>query len=91
MSGLKSEQRTFPKGFGRIKIKSARFIGRFSDRAAGSKSMLVVFLYKGEITGNLKPQMEIRSAVWVSKNTRQLLSPIIKNRIIPCLAGEGWL
>ncbi len=74
-----------------VSIKSAGFIGRFSDRAAGRKSMLVVFLYKGEITGKPKPQMEIRSAVWVSKNTRQLLSPIIRNRVLPFLEGEGLL
>ncbi|MBI2574281.1 NUDIX domain-containing protein [Candidatus Woesearchaeota archaeon] len=74
-----------------ISIKSARFIGRFSDRAAGRKSMLVVFLYKGEVAGSIKPQMEIRSAVWVSKRTRQPLSPIIKNRVLPFLIGKGWL
>lgn len=89
-SRMQALQRELKEELG-VRIRSARFIGKFSDRAAGSKSKLVIFLYMGEVAGSIKPQMEISSAVWVSGSTRQLLSPIIKNKVLPFLEMKRLL
>jgi 8-oxo-dGTP diphosphatase len=73
--------------------KSLNFLGRFEDISAESKDIIVVIdLYSGSISGELKPQQEIESYHWfAAADDENLLSSIIKNKILPFLLENGYL
>lgn len=71
----------------KIQKSSLSYLGNFSDIAAGRKDVIVTIdLYKGEIFGDLVASSEIKNLVWFSPHDDfNILSPILKNKIIPYL------
>jgi 8-oxo-dGTP diphosphatase len=76
-----------------INMKSLKFLGNFADVAAGKKDTIIEQdVYVGEIIGEPKPCSEIQKIIWFSKNDdRRILSPIIRNKILPALIEKGYL
>lgn len=72
---------------------SLKYFGNFEDLAAGRKDVLVeIELYLGEVQGELKAASEIKDLVWFSKSDdRNLLSAIIRNKILPALELDGLI
>lgn len=64
---------------------SVKFFGEFEDIAANEPNTIISMkVYKGQIKGNPKINSEIEEQRWFSKNDDQsILSPIIKNKIMP--------
>ncbi len=71
-----------------VDIASLKFIDQYQDVAAGDPNRNVVIrLYKGKVVGEPKPTNEIIKFHWISKDdiSNPLVSPIIKNKVIPDL------
>ncbi len=67
-------------------IKSSlNYFGTFEDKAANeSDTIIEMHLYKAEIKGEPKINQEIEEQKWFGKNDNpEILSPIIKNKILP--------
>ncbi|MBN2454906.1 NUDIX domain-containing protein [Candidatus Woesearchaeota archaeon] len=66
---------------------SLQFLGTFEDVAEGEDDVLLTIeLYQGKIKGNPKPSREIEGYLWFGAEAdREILSPIIKNKILPFL------
>ncbi len=74
----------------RIDKKSLRYFGEFWDQAAHHPNALVhITAYLGDVVGEMKPSGEIEELAWAGGNTSLLLSPIIKNKILPKLVEKG--
>jgi len=76
-----------------LDIQTLEYVGIFSDRAAGKTDRTVdIVLYTGKLAGDLKASSEIKELVWLSPSSdSHLLSPIIKNKILPYLISLGML
>jgi 8-oxo-dGTP diphosphatase len=72
---------------------SLRYLGNFSDRAAGRTERTVeIELYLGEVSGNLVASSEIAELVWYqSSMTSYKLSDVVANKIMPFLIEGGLL
>jgi 8-oxo-dGTP diphosphatase len=66
-------------------IQDAKYIGIFSDKAAGTNDTVTIKLYTGDLKGNIQPQSEIEEVFWIDSSFKGLISPIVKNKIIPFL------
>jgi 8-oxo-dGTP pyrophosphatase MutT (NUDIX family) len=77
----------------RVDRTSLKFLGRFEDISAENKNTIVVMeLYHGNINGKPQPQQEIEEYMWFAiTDNRNLLSPIIKNKIFMYLINKGFL
>jgi 8-oxo-dGTP diphosphatase len=64
-------------------VKDLKFLGRFEDKASGTNDTVAIELYSGRLTGNISPKSEIESLVWFGKDSKEALSPIVKNKILP--------
>ena len=66
---------------------SVKYLGRFDDRASNEPdSIISMELYTGEIRGEPKPGAEIEEQRWVGRHDDPgILSPIIRNKILPAL------
>lgn len=67
--------------------ESIEFFGDFEDIAANEPDTLVfIKTYRGKIEGMPKVNMEIEEQRWFGKNDdAEILSPILKNKILPAL------
>lgn len=76
-----------------IDFNSLKFLGKFTDRAAGkTERMVTIDLYLGNISGALCASSEIKELVWYEAGLEGwTLSPIVKNKIIPFLVQSGYL
>jgi len=76
-----------------LDIKSLKYIGNFTDYAAGRENVLVeIELYIGTIKGGLKASSEIKDLIWFSpKDDKAILSAIIRNKILPFLIKQKYL
>lgn len=76
-----------------VDAKSLKFLGNFEDIAAGKKDTIIEEdVYIGEIIGEPKPRSEIQKIIWFGKNDdEKILSPIIRNKILPALIEKGYL
>lgn len=76
-----------------LDAKSLRYLGAFEDVAAGKEDAIVhVELYLGKFTGELKPDAEVKSLVWFSKDDDwSRLAPVTRNKILPALLQQGLL
>jgi 8-oxo-dGTP diphosphatase len=72
-------------------IEGVKFLGKFEDKASGSSDIVSIELYAGRIKGVLKAQNEIESHVWFGEGSKEALSPIVKNKILPFLNLSGFL
>jgi 8-oxo-dGTP diphosphatase len=72
----------------RLVSDQLRFLGTFSDEAAGMPDVRVTIrLYAGPVVGTPIPHAEIDSIVWwtPTEHHRSLLAPSLKNSILPFL------
>ena len=69
------------------------YLGTYQDQAAGMPDEIVeIVLFEGDLVGEPRPQAEIAELVWFGKNDdRALVSPSIRNRILPDLIKRGLL
>lgn len=70
---------------------SLSFLGDFSDAAADKDAIVSISLYSGRLTGTPKASSEIDELVWVGIGENDMLSPIIRNKIIPFLASKKMM
>ncbi len=72
----------------RLQKESVKFLGTFADVAAHEPNTEVrIGLYSGEIIGTPKPCSEIAELRWfAADDDYALLSPILKNKIMPFLS-----
>jgi len=95
-SAMECLQRELREELGEVEIKSAEFVGVYSDRAAGSpgdRSKTVrIELYSGELIGEPSPHAEIAELVWFGENDEPSgLAPSLRNKILPDLIDRGML
>lgn len=72
----------------KVDFKTLEYITEYDDVAAGRPNRDVsIKLYKGVLIGNPQPSTEIENIHWIGKDekTDQLVSPIIRHKIIPDL------
>jgi 8-oxo-dGTP diphosphatase len=70
----------------KLNLNSLRYLGRFSDYAAGRTNRRVnIDLYIGEVDGEIKPTSEIKELIWFQPNLSYKLSPVLEKSIIPFL------
>ncbi|MFC1617804.1 NUDIX domain-containing protein [Patescibacteria group bacterium] len=77
-----------------IDLNSLEYIDEFTDVAAGRPDRDVsIKLYKGKLIGEPKPSTEIKILHWIGSADKDnpLVSPIIRNKIIPGLEKKGIL
>ena len=76
-----------------LDVKSLRYLGNFMDLAAGRENTLVeIELYLGKVNGHIQPSSEIKELIWFSTiDKKNVLSRIIKNKILPELIIRGYL
>ncbi len=67
----------------KVIVDSARYVGFFEDVAAGKNETVRIFLYLGELKGKPRPSAEISGIKWYGLKSRLLLSPVLKNKIVP--------
>jgi 8-oxo-dGTP pyrophosphatase MutT (NUDIX family) len=72
-------------------VEELKFLGKFEDKASGSSDVVSIELYAGRIKGVLKSQNEIESYVWFGEGSKEALSPIVQNKILPFLNLSGFL
>ncbi|WP_223920670.1 NUDIX domain-containing protein [Geobacter sp. AOG2] len=71
---------------------SLNYIGEFEDLAANNPGKVVnISLYSGTLIGNVKASSEIGDLMWFdpSNHEMDILSDIIKNKILPYLTEHG--
>jgi 8-oxo-dGTP pyrophosphatase MutT (NUDIX family) len=74
--------------------QSLRYLGNFSDRAAGKSERVVeIELYAGEVKGPLIASSEIKELVWFDPNDpgSHKLSDVVRRKILPFLGQVGLL
>jgi 8-oxo-dGTP pyrophosphatase MutT (NUDIX family) len=78
---------------GDVNALDMEYVGTYRERAAGEADKIVeIQLYRGELTGEPRPQAEIAGIVWFGQQDDQaLLAPSIANRILPDLIARGIL
>lgn len=70
----------------RLASDQLRFLGTFSDQAAGMPDVKVTIrLYAGLLVGTPAPHSEIDSIVWWTPTDNSVLAPSLKNSILPFL------
>ena len=72
---------------------SLKYLGRFSDRAAGKSDRIVnIDLYAGNVLGSLKASSEIEELVWHDPTQKRFRpSAIVENKILPYLSQHGYI
>jgi 8-oxo-dGTP diphosphatase len=66
-------------------IKNLVRLGCFEDKASGTDENVMIELYSGSIIGNPTANNEIEKIVWFGAKSKEALSPIVKNKILPFL------
>jgi 8-oxo-dGTP pyrophosphatase MutT (NUDIX family) len=96
-SGETAEQciaREVAEELGDVRALDLSYIGTYNDRAAGAGDKTVrVELYAGTLDrAEPSAQSEIKELVWFGeKDDRALLSPSLRNKILPDLIARGLL
>ncbi|MFA6888553.1 MAG: NUDIX domain-containing protein [Candidatus Woesearchaeota archaeon] len=67
--------------------------GVFEDVAANEPNTIIqIELYYGRVEGTPKPSSEIEEQRWFGKNDdKEILSPIIRNKILPFLIEKNFI
>ena len=69
-----------------IDVASLRYLGRFEDINAEGDAIVTVELYAGTLLSRPKTSRVVRKLIWFGKKSNQkLLSPVIRNKILPYL------
>ncbi|MFA6198594.1 MAG: NUDIX domain-containing protein [Patescibacteria group bacterium] len=77
-----------------VDTSTIEFIGEYIDVAATNPDKTVAIqLYKGALLNEPKPSSEVKQLHWIGKEGENLevVSPIIRNKIIPDLIKRGIL
>ena len=74
-------------------VNSLVHCGIFEDVAANEPNTIIsIDLYYGRVEGTPKPSSEIEEQRWFGKNdNKEILSPIIKNKILPFLIEKKMI
>jgi len=76
----------------RIKTGSLDPFDTFEDRSALKPYPIIEMkVYLGEIEGVPKPSGEIVEVRWIEKSDLDLMTPIIKDKIVPALIKRGHI
>ncbi len=72
---------------------SIKYFGDFEDKAANEPDTIISMkVYVGEIEGNPVPSREIEEQRWFGKkDDPEILSPIIRNKILPALISKKFV
>lgn len=100
--GKKEGNETFEEGLSReiseelnaeLVTNSLLYFGKFEDVAAGKKDTIIEMeVYLGKVEGQIRPSHEIKKVVWFNPNDDwELLSAIVKNKILPALMKKGYI
>jgi len=86
-------QREIREELGDVSAPWITYLGTYRDQAAGMPDEIVeIVLFEGDLVGEPRPQAEIAEIVWFGKNDdRALVSPSIRNQILPDLIKRGIL
>ena len=77
---------------GEVTVSGLSKVGSYTDQAAGEDCIVHVELYSGTLSGTPRAQAEIKELVWFGpEDNPSLLSPSLRNRIIPDLLSRGFL
>lgn len=73
--------------------ESIKYFGKFEDWVANEQNIKIAMkVYLGEIVGVPKVSSEVEEQRWFGKDDdKNLLSPIIRNHILPALVSGGYL
>jgi 8-oxo-dGTP pyrophosphatase MutT (NUDIX family) len=75
---------------GPLKVRGAKFLGTYVDRAADPGRTVRIELYRGELSGEPAPHAEIGELVWFDAGEDwSRLAPSLRNRIMPDLVKRG--
>jgi 8-oxo-dGTP diphosphatase len=79
-----------------VQVSSLRYLGTYSDIAAGSSPgqprTVEIALYQGELHGTPEARSEVAEVVWFgSSSDRTQLAPSLANKIVPDLVSRGIL
>lgn len=77
-----------------VDIASIELVGEYEDVAATNPNKTVaIHLYKGKLLNEPKPSSEVKKIHWIGQEGQNLeiVSPIIRNKIIPDLIQRGIL
>ena len=90
---IRCVEREIREELGDVSAPFVRYVGTYQDQAAGLPDEIVeIVLFEGDLHGEPHPQAEIAELVWFGANDdRALLSPSIRNRILPDLIKRGRL
>lgn len=74
-------------------VDSVKYFGEFEDKASNEPDTIISMkVYTGKVRGEPVPSMEIEEQRWFGKyDNPDILSPIIRNKILPALIGKGIL
>jgi 8-oxo-dGTP pyrophosphatase MutT (NUDIX family) len=94
-TALECLHREIREELGDVSVSKVEFIGRYTDQAAtasGSPKTVNIELYSGVITGEPVASSEIAELIWFSpSDDLQMLSPSLRNRILPDLIARGMI
>ena len=76
-----------------LDLSSIKYYGTFEDIAANEPNATIqISLYLGQIKDDIVPSSEIEVVTWVGSDCKpELMSPIIRNRIMPALVKDGLI
>lgn len=77
-----------------VELIDAEFIGGYDDIAVFSNKSIHVQAYLVKIEGEIKPQNEIKEAIWIDRNYKSKkikVGSILGEHIIPKLIEEGLM
>jgi 8-oxo-dGTP diphosphatase len=81
---------------GAVTLGRTEYVGTYEDQASMDDPNVVkrlrISLYRGELSGEPTPCVEIRELVWFGPDSdRSALTPILANRILPDLRARNIL
>lgn len=77
-----------------VELIDAEFIGEYSDKAVFSNKIIYVQAYLVKVEGKIKPQNEIKEALWIDRNYASngiKVGSILGKYIIPKLIEKGLM
>ncbi len=94
-SALECLYRELREEMGDVTLSEPEYVGSYSDIAAtvdGPQKTVHIDLYTGRLNGDPMASSEIAELVWFGAgDDRELLSPSIRNRILPDLLNRKLL
>ena len=95
-SALQCMERELSEELGDVQLISPEYVGVYEDIAASDdpleRKTVRIELYTGQLIGYPLPNAEIEEFIWYGpKSDSTLLTPILRNRILPDIISRGIL